>query len=114
MFTRRPRSILSATPQGSARIRGAIDDPPSDTYSDGAVALAPKTCSITGWAIGSRSPIQRIEIWIDGQKRGDATHGLTRADRAGNVGFAWAWDLSAADTRIHTVAVRAITRAGES
>ncbi|MFQ5614156.1 MAG: peptidoglycan DD-metalloendopeptidase family protein [Anaerolineae bacterium] len=73
--------------------------------SSGAV-LAGTTTQVGGWAKVTNSSINRVQVWVDGVYRGDATYGVYSAEAGGNYGFEWTWNTALETDGTHTVLAR--------
>ena len=86
---------------------GYIDTPTHNAIIGGIVP-------ISGWAKVQGSTIDRVEIWIDGQYRGNATYGIPRLDIGGNYGYQWEWDTTTYASGSHSIQAKAIAANGGS
>jgi hypothetical protein len=85
--------------------RGFVEHPAPEDSVTGQVP-------IRGWALAEESEISAIEIWIDGEKRGEAAHSLPHEGAGGNYGFAWEWDTTRERDGPHRLVVRAVAANG--
>lgn len=83
-----------------------------DSPKPGATVAA--TTRISGWAKADGSTIDRVEIWIDGIKRGNATYGIPHPDAGGDFGWYWDWDTTAYGNGSHSIQAKAVAANGKS
>lgn len=79
-------------------------------YIDAPAPGSPRTGTvrIEGWSKVDGSTIARVEIWIDGINRGNATYGTPRPDAGGNYGYYWDWNTAQYSDGSHTIQVQAV------
>lgn len=71
--------------------------------------------TITGWAKDVEKQdgkVQKVEIWIDGNKRAEAQYGIQRPDAYNGFGFTWSWDTSSVPDGTHTLKVLGVRSNG--
>ena len=86
---------------------GYIDSPINGNFLTG-------NSTISGWAKVDGSAISSVEIYIDGQKSGDAVYGDARPDVGGNYGYHWDWNTTQVRDGSHTIEVKATAASGAS
>lgn len=99
----RYNNVVGSTPEGW------LDSPVNGATTSG-------TTRISGWARVNGGTISRVEIWIDGVNRGNATYGTWRGDAVlqANVGWYWDWDTRSFSSGSHTIQARAFAQNGAS
>jgi murein DD-endopeptidase MepM/ murein hydrolase activator NlpD len=93
--------IVPSTPTGH------IDAPTPGPWRQG-------TVRIQGWAKVDGSAINRVEIWINGVHRSNATYGTSRPDVGGNYGYYWDWSTAQYPDGTYNVRVKAVASNGTS
>ncbi len=108
------KPLLSATEDQVATFlitvqnpRGFVEQPAPDTYVSGVQ-------TVTGWSTAENSDIRRVEIWINGERRGAARYGLPHAGAGGDYGLEWMWDTTDEPDGLYTLTVRAVAENGGS
>ncbi|HYN88781.1 MAG TPA: S8 family serine peptidase, partial [Ardenticatenaceae bacterium] len=86
---------------------GAIETPAAAPTLGGVLRLS-------GWASVGGAAIDRVEIWIDGIYRGNATYGTPRPGLGGDFGFFWDWNTTLEANGPHNVQVRVVASNGRS
>lgn len=67
---------------------------------------------ITGWAMVDSTNISAVEIWVNGELRGEADYGLHDRSANGNYGFRWEWDTRQEPDGKHTILVKVYSENG--
>lgn len=83
---------------------GFIDSPPFPND------IVKGNIQIWGWVNPIEEQISNIEIWIDGKKRGNAIHGISRPTTNGNYGFNWNWNTELDSEGRHVIEVKVVSK----
>lgn len=91
---------------------GIVDEPPPGSTLSGASA------TLGGWAFGT-SPVDKVEVFVDGTDVGAATYGISRPDipnafpgQSADTGFQYALDTTRFPNGAHAITVKATDKAG--
>lgn len=107
-------ATFAATDAEEATFLIAVQNPVGYVSNPRPAGMIAGTLPITGWVTVEESTISAIEIWIDGEKRGQAAYGLPYPPANGNYGFAWEWDTTNELDGLHTIIVKAFAENGGS
>lgn len=108
------KAQFTATRSDEATFLIAVANPVGYVSNPRPAAIVEGTLPITGWVIVDQSKISAVEIWIDGEKRGDAVYGLPYTPENGNYGFLWEWDTRSELDGLHTIIVKVFAENGGS